>query len=150
VCYGGAHYLTDGSLLADSTGRSNGNPYRLAEEDHCKDGNSPVIEIPVSGGFGTYWEPDVEGGFQYFSPVASDAEMNRQMQLFQKRLDVLSPYEVDIFQIHFHLYEFMTPGGIDIERLKLAGRLLDLMVQDSQVCFLTPSEAVSNWSYNGA
>jgi hypothetical protein len=150
VCYGGAHYLTDGFLLADSTSRSNRNPYRLAEEDHCKDGDSPVIEIPISGGFGTYWEPAGEGGFRYFSPVASDAEMNHQMQLFQKRLDVLLLYEVDIFQIHFHLYEFLTPGGIEEERLKRAGLLLDLMARDNRGCFSTPSKAASNWSSSDA
>ena len=35
VCYGGAHYLRDGFLLADSTSRSGSRPYRLAEDDHC-------------------------------------------------------------------------------------------------------------------
>jgi hypothetical protein len=57
---------------------------------------------------------------------------------------------VVIFQIHFHLYEFLTPGGIEEERLKRAGLLLDLMVRDNRVCFSTPSEAASNWSSSDA
>ena len=148
VCYGGAHYLPDGFLLADSTSRSSGRPYRLAEDDHCSEGSSPVIELPVSGGFGSYWEPDGKGEFQYFSPVASDAETDRQLRFFRKRMDSLSSQETDVFHIHFHLYEFMTPEGIEEERLKRAERLLNSMAQDSRVHFSTPSEAVSDWSGN--
>ena len=149
VCYGGAHYLPDGFLLADSTSRSSGRPYRLAEKDHCSEGNSPVIELPVSGGFGSYWEPDEKGEFRYFSPVASDAEMNCQLQLFRKRMDALSSQETDVFHIHFHLYEFLTPEGIEEGRLERAKRLLNSMVRDNRVYFSTPSEAVIDWSYDG-
>ncbi len=148
VCYGGAHYLSDGSLLADSRDRKSGKPYRLALSDHCTEGHSPVVELPVSGGLGSYWELNKKGEFRYFSPVASDAEMERQLQLLQKRLGMLLPQEIDIFQVHFHLYEFLTPNGISEERLERTRRLLSLMAQDNRVCFSTPSEAVGHWSGN--
>lgn len=146
VCYGGAHYLSDGFLLADSTNRSSGKPYRLAEGDHCSEGSSPVTELPVSGGLGSYWEPDEKGAFQYFSPIASEAELNRQLQLYQKRLDALMSQEMDVFHIHFHLYDFLPPDGTSEERLSRARRLLESMVNDSRVRFSTPSEAVGHWS----
>jgi hypothetical protein len=58
VCYGGAHFLEDSFLLADSRRRKSGKPYRLSEQDHCIKGKSPVVELPVSGGLGAYWEAD--------------------------------------------------------------------------------------------
>lgn len=111
VCYGGAHYLADGRLLADSRGRKDGRPCRPAKEDHCMEGNAGLAELPVSGGFGSYWEPDGKGGFDYFSPVASQDEMDKQIGTFDRRLQGLHKGDVDIFQMHFHLYEFLEPHG---------------------------------------
>jgi hypothetical protein len=148
VCYGGAHYLPNGFLLADSRNRRSGKPYRLAESDHCVEGTSRIVELPVSGGFGSYWEPNEKGGFEYFKPVESDAEMIRQLDLFQKRLAALPAGEVDVFHIHFHLYEFLMPDGTSDEKLVRARRLLELMVRNPRVIFSTTSEAIENWSNN--
>jgi hypothetical protein len=145
VCYGGAHFLPDGFLLADSSGRDNGKPYVLSELDHSKEGNSRVLELPVSGGFGSYWEPDGNGGFRYFNPVASDEETEKMVNMFSERLKGLSPGEVDIFHIHFHLYEFLPSGGFDRERLGRAMRILNVMANDSRVKFSTPSAAADDW-----
>jgi hypothetical protein len=145
VCYGGAHYSDDGFLFADGRRRLSGKPYRLSLHDHCVEGDAPVVELPVSGGFGKYWEPDERGGFGYFSPLASEEDAARQVRLLRARLDDLSPGEIDIFQIHFHLYEFVPPGGFDPERLQRAMALLKAMSQDPRVHFSTPSEAVDAW-----
>jgi hypothetical protein len=146
VCYGGLHSLSDGFLLADSGRRTNGKPYRLDETDHCSAGSSSVIELPVSGGFGSYWKPDGKGGFKYFTPVASDIETERMLRIFSDRLDSVSTGETDIFHIHFHLYDFLPPTGVDAERLSRAKRLLQTMAQDNRVCFSSPSDAVKDWS----
>ena len=103
VCYGGAHYLPGGFLLADSRKRSTGKPYRMSESDHCLEGDSPVVEVPVSGGFGDYWIPDQEGRFEHFSPIASDDEAGKMTESFNRRMETLSSGESDIFHIHFHL-----------------------------------------------
>jgi hypothetical protein len=145
VCYGGAHYLEDGFLLADSRCRNDGKPYILDKQDHCREGDSPVVEVPVSGGFGSCWEPDEEGRFKYFSPVGSDSKTQKMIRIFSRRLASLSPDETDIFQVHFHLYDFLTPEGIDEARMDRAGRILWYMVRDSRVCFSTPSRAVDDW-----
>ena len=145
VCYGGAHYLPGGSLLADSIGRSDGKPYRPTETDHCSEGDGPLVEIPVSGGFGSYWEPNRKGGFDYFSPIASDHEKQRQLMLSDERLGSLSPGEVDIFQVHFHLYEFLEPSGISEARLNRAAAMLRSMACDDRVRFSTPTDAARDW-----
>jgi hypothetical protein len=147
VCYGGAHYLAGGALLANSTRRKHGKPYRLSVLDHCETGDGTVVELPVSGGFGSYWEPNNLGGFDYFAPVASDGEIQRQLGLFHGRLGGLSPEgEVDIFQIHFHLYEFLEPAGISWPKLERAVGMLRSMVADERVRFSTPAEAADDWS----
>jgi hypothetical protein len=144
VCYGGAHHLEDGFLLADSRRRRSGKPYRLSEQDHCIEGESPVVELPVSGGLGDYWE--AEGGrFTHFSPIASEQGQDRQLRLFRSRLDGLAPDEMDIFHVHFHLYEFLLPGGLSLERLARAKALLEAMGADDRVRFSTPAEAVDIW-----
>ncbi len=148
VCYGGAHYLPNGFLLADSRNRRSGKPYRLNESDHCVEGRSRIVELPVSGGFGSYWESNEKGAFQYFQPVGSDALMIRQLEMFQKRLTCLPAKEMDIFHIHFHLYDFLPPDGTGDDKLKRAGRLLETMAHDPRVVFSTPSEAVEIWSNN--
>ena len=145
VCYGGAHYLAGGALLADSTGRIDGKPYQPSDTDHCIEGSSGLVELPVSGGFGSYWEPDGRGRFEYFSPVASDHEMERQLGLFERRLRGLREGAVDIFQLHFHLYEFLEPAGISEERMRRAAGMLRSMASDSQVRFSTPSNAAADW-----
>jgi len=145
VCYGGAHYLPDGFILADSRKRSTGEPYRMSISDHCLEGDSSVVELPVSGGFGDYWIPDQEGRFEYFYPVASDDEAGKMTELFNRRIMTLAPGETDIFHIHFHLYEFLPPGGMDESRLDRAMMILQDMVTDSRVCFSTVSEAVDDW-----
>jgi len=150
VCYGGAHYLPDGFLLADSRARKSGKPYRLSEQDHCLEGASSVVELPVSGGLGDYWEPDGKGGFSHFSPIGflsacSPEGQDRQLQLFRSRLDSLAPGEVDVYHVHFHLYEFLTSGGLGRERLGRAQALLDAMGSDDRVRFATPSAAADAW-----
>ena len=52
VCYGGAHSLPDGFLVADSRKREIGKPYRFAEDYHCSEGGSRIVAIPVSGVLG--------------------------------------------------------------------------------------------------
>jgi len=109
-----------------------------------------VVELPVSGGLGDYWEPDEQGGFSHFSPIGCPPAdgiggLERQLQLFCARLDDLAPGEVDIYQIHFHLYEFLSPGGIDRSRLERARALLDRMAGDARVGFAAPSAAVEAW-----
>jgi hypothetical protein len=146
ICYGGVHHLPDGFLLADSRGRKSGKPYRLSEQDHCIEGQSPVIELPVSGGLGDYWEAGKDGCFTHFSPIASEEGQNRQLRLFRSRLDRLAPDEMDIFQVHFHLYDFLLPGGLSWERLARAKALLVAMSTDERVWFSTPTEAVDIWA----
>jgi hypothetical protein len=145
VCYGGTHSLPDGFLLADSRKRTTGKPYRLSVDDHCVAGNSPVIEMPVSGGLGCYWEPDGKGGFDFFYPIASDAQASHQLQLLHERVGGLSLGEIDIFQIHFHLYEFLPRDGSGKERLRRAQWLLSSIGQLQGVRFATPSQAVEAW-----
>ena len=152
VCYGGAHYLPDGFLLADSRKRSTGKPYRMSMSDHCVEGDSRVVELPVSGGFGDYWIPDKEGCFEYFYPIASDVEAAKMTALFNRRMETFSLSEIDIFHMHFHLYEFLPPSGLDENRLERALTILRNMVLDNRVCFSTVSEAVDDWLtyYNAA
>ena len=145
VCYGGVHYLPDDFLLADSRKRSTGKPYRMSESDHCLEGDSRVVELPVSGGFGDYWIPDNDGRFEYFYPIASDDEASKITALFNRRIETLTPGETDIFHLHFHLYEFLPPGGMDESRLDRAITILRSMVGDNRVCFSTVSEAVDDW-----
>ena len=145
VCYGGVHYLANGFLLADSRKRSTGKPYRMSMYDHCVEDDSRVVELPVSGGFGDYWIPDEKGQFEYFYPVTSDDEAVKMIDLFNLRMETLSSGETDIFHIHFHLYEFLPPGGFDESRLERAMTILRSMVRDNRVCFSTVSEAVDDW-----
>ncbi|OGN88026.1 MAG: hypothetical protein A2158_03060 [Chloroflexi bacterium RBG_13_46_14] len=144
-CYGGTHCLPDGFFLADSRNRSNGKPYRMSMSDHCVEGDSGVTELPVSGGFGDYWIPNKEGGFVHFSPIASDDEADKMIELFNRRIETLIPGEIDIFHIHFHLYEFLPPGGLDESRLDRAVTILRNMASDKRVCFSTASNAVDDW-----
>jgi len=149
ICYGGAHYLSDEfSLLADSRRRKSGKPYRLSEKDHCIEGDSRVVELPVSGGLEDYWEPDETGKFSHFFPTSSDNDKDRQLQMFLSRLNALVPGEVDIFHIHFHLYGFVQPEGFSPERLQRAKALLEAISQDERVRFSTPSEAVNVWTHH--
>ncbi|MBN2075118.1 MAG: hypothetical protein JW762_06165 [Dehalococcoidales bacterium] len=151
ICYGGAHYLPDGFLLADSSKRSTGKPYRLSRSTHSLEGDSPVVELAVSGGFGDYWIPDKEGHFEHFSPIASDDKAGKMTGLFNRRIQTLNPGEIDIFQIHFHLYEFLPPGGLDEGRLNRAMMILQNMTSDNRVCFSTATDAVDDWlTYYGA
>ena len=145
VCYGGAHYLPDDFLLADSRNRSTGKPYRMSISDHCVEGDSSVVELPVSGGFGDYWIPDEKGQFDYFYPITSDDDADKMIALFNRRMGTLVYGETDIFHIHFHLYEFLPPGGFDESRLDRAMTILRSMVGDNRVCFSTASEAVDDW-----
>ena len=145
VCYGGAHYLEDGFLLADSKNRSSGKSYRMSETDHCVEGDSPVVELPVSGGFGDYWIPDQQGRFEHFSPIASEDEAAKMVELFDRRMQTLNPGEIDIFQVHFHLYEFLPPDGLNEHRLNRAVTILQNITSDNRVCFSTASEAVDDW-----
>lgn len=145
ICYGGAHHLPDGFLLADSRNRSTGKPYRMSMADHCVEGDSSVVELPVSGGFGDYWTPDEKGGFEHFSPIASDVEMRKMIALFNKRMETLTSGETDIFQIHFHLYEFLTPDGLDEYRLDRTIMTLQNMASDNRISFSTASNAVDDW-----
>lgn len=145
VCYGGAHYLPDGFLLADSRDRSTDKPYRMSIPDHCVEGDSSMVELPVSGGFGDYWIPDNEGCFEHFAPIASDDEAARMIELFHRRMETLNSGETDIFHMHFHLYEFLLPGGLDESRLERAMTILRKMASDSRVRFSTTSEAVDDW-----
>jgi hypothetical protein len=145
VCYGGAHHLPDGFFLADSRKRSTGKPYRMNGCDHCVEGDSAVVELPVSGGFFDYWIPDKECRFEYFHPIASDDDTDKMIDLFNRRMETLTSCEIDIFQIHFHLYEFLTPGGLDESRFERSVRILHSMAADNRVCFSTASEAVDDW-----
>ena len=145
VCYGGAHYLPDGFLLADSRRRITGKPYQMSDSDHCVKGDSPVVEVPVSGGFGDYWIPDREGRFEYFYPITSDVEAGKMTELFNLRMETLNPGEIDIFHIHFHLYEFLLPGGLDENRLNRAVMILESMASNPRAQFSTMSEAVNSW-----
>ena len=145
VCYGGAHYLPDRFLLADSRRRETGKPYWLSFADHCLRGSSPVVELPVSGGFEDYWQPDGKGGFDFFYPTSSDGGAERQLALFRGRLDALAPAEVDVFHIHFHLYGFGSPSHPPHERMARAVAMLETMAADARVRFSTPSEAVADW-----
>jgi hypothetical protein len=145
VCYGGAHYLPDGFLLADSRKRSTGKPYRMSISDHCIEGGSAVVELPVSGGFGDYWIPDEKGQFDYLYPIASDDEAVKMITLFNRRMETLAPGETDIFHIHFHLYEFLPSGGFDESRLDRTMMILKNIAAESRVCFSTVSAAVDDW-----
>jgi hypothetical protein len=66
-------------------------------------------------------------------------------ELFNRRMETLTPGETDIFHIHFHLYEFLPPGGFDESRLDRAVNILRSMVLDDRVCFSTVSAAVDDW-----
>jgi hypothetical protein len=147
VCHGGTHFLANGFLLADSRRRRSGKPYRLAEDDHCAEGSSPVVELPVSGGFDDYWEPGEKGEFQFhfFNPTKSEPDLERQCGMFRERLGTLAPGEVDILHIHFHLYGFLPPDETGEERLRRAQRLLANLAQDERVRFSTPLQAVREW-----
>ena len=150
ICYGGAHYLPNGFLLADSRKRSTGKPYRMSATDHYTEGDSAVVELPVSGGFGDYWIPDEKGQFEHFSPIVSNNEAGKMSELFNRRMETLSPGETDIFHIHFHLYEFLPPDGLDESRLDRAMTILRKMALDDRVCFSTTSEAVDDWQNSNA
>ncbi|UCD09688.1 MAG: hypothetical protein JSU79_03325 [Dehalococcoidales bacterium] len=149
VCYGGIHYLPDGFLLADSRNRISGKPYRMSISGHCINGDSAVVELPVSGGFGDYWISNKSGRFEHFSPIASKDEAKTMIRLFNQRIRTLSPGEIDIFQIHFHLYEFLSPEGLDEWRLDRAVMILQNMASDYGVRFSTSSEAVDDWLHIG-
>jgi hypothetical protein len=146
ICFGTTHSLPGGFLLADSRGRQSGKPYRLSEADHNVAGGSRVVELPVSGGLEDYWEPDATGRPSFFSPTATDDDRDRQLRLFQARLDDLAPDEADIFHIHFHLYPLLGPGGLRTGSLQRARGLLEAMAGDGRVRFATPAEAVDAWS----
>jgi hypothetical protein len=145
VCFGGAHFLPNGLLLADSRRRESGSPYRLSINDHCLDGTSAVIELPVSGGLEDYWEPTAAGGFGFFYPTASDDDARRQLGLLRDRLDALASGEVDIFHVHFHLYGFGSPNRSPHERMTRATAILQEMASDRRVRFSTPSKSVAGW-----
>lgn len=149
VCYGGAHYLPDGFLLADNRKRNTGKPYHMSEDDHCAEGDSGVAELPVSGGFGDYWIPDKESRFKHFSPITSDDDAEKMINLFNHRMQTISPGGIDIFHIHFHLYEFLVPGGLDEGRLDRTVTILRNIASDNRVCFSTASEAVDDWRNSG-
>ena len=144
VCYGGIHHLPNGFLLADSRRRTSGKPYRLSERDHCIPGNSPVVELPVSGGFGCYWQVNAQGQFSFFRPVASAQEGDRQLDMFRSRLDDLAPGELDVFHVHFHLYDFLPTDHSGPSRLERARGILAAIARDPRAAFATPSEAVSD------
>ena len=145
VCYGGSHYLKNGFLLADSFKRNTGKPYRMSIYDHCVEGDSSVVEVPVSGGFGDYWIPNEDGRFEHFSPIVSDNEADKMIELFNQRMETLTTGEIDIFHIHFHLYEFLLLAGLDEERLDRAMTILESIVSNQKAQFSSLIEAVNNW-----
>ena len=104
-----------------------------------------MVELPVSGGFGDYWIPDRKGHFEYFCPIASDEGARKMTPVFHRRLITLIPGEIDIFHIHFHLYEFLSSSGLDESRLGRAVMMLQNMASDNRVRFSTASKAVDDW-----
>ena len=120
------HPATGDFPLRDNTRRPEPYPYRPSAEDPWSDGNSLLIELPVSGNLG--------GG-----------QIDQQIASLLRRLDGES--EVDVFQSFWHHFEFANPGRRgafeDAERF-----LLEAASQDS-VVLSTASEAADALRRNG-
>ncbi len=121
------HPATGDFPLRDNTRRPEPYPYRPSAEDPWSDGNSLLIELPVSGNLG--------GG-----------QIDQQIASLLRRLDGES--EVDVFQSFWHHFEFANLGWTrgtleDAERF-----LLEAASQDS-VVLSTASEAADALRRNG-
>lgn len=121
------HNIAGDFILADNVRRKEPYPYRPASEDPWSDGNSSVIELPVSGNLGG---GDIEG----------------QITNLHRRLE--GDREIDVFQSFWHHFEFgnlgWTRGTLEAaEKFLLEGGRKDKIV------FSTASEAVFSLKQNG-
>jgi hypothetical protein len=124
----GKHPATGDFILADNARRKEPYPYRPAREDPWADGDSSIIELPVSGNLG--------GGGSLTEDIAS----------LQRRLE--GNREVDVFQTCWHHYEFANPPRaksalVDAEAFLLA------CARSEKVVFSTGAEAAEDLRRHG-
>ena len=118
----GTHEAAGDFVLADNTRRDQPYPYRPSTEDPWADGDSPLIELPVSGNLG--------GG-----------DIDKQISDLTVRIE--GDRDLDVFQSFWHHFEFAdlgwTKGSIaDAEKF-----LLECGKHDN-VVFSTASEAAKD------
>ncbi len=121
----GTHDATGDFVLADNRRRTEPYPYRPSPEDPWADGESPVIELPVSANLGG-------GG------------IHDQIAALRKRLD--SDRNTDAFQSFWHHFEFAGPGRGTFED---AEKFLMECSRHDNVRFSTASEAAAALEQSG-
>jgi len=120
------HPATGDFVLSDNRQRVSARPYHPSYENHCRDGNAKLVELPVSG-----W-------------LSGDGLHTKQTSNLKKRL--ASNDTVDIFQMFWHHFEFAheelnwTKGN-----LKEAEEFLIGFGKMNSVRFSTAKEAVCDW-----
>ncbi len=121
----GTHEATGDFVLADNTRRDKPHPYRPSEHDPWMDGNSSIIELPVSANLG--------GG-----------NIEEQIAHFQERLN--GDRDIDVFQSFWHHFEFIRPGQ---DTYGEAERFLMECAHHDNVRFSTASEAANALEEHG-
>lgn len=91
----------------DYTKRKDLHPYRPARDDICADGDSKIVELPVSGHLPEFAHHEYE-------------HLPEITERIRVRYDALHE-GVDIFQIFWHPFEVVTLNGKDNDTLLAAG-----------------------------
>ena len=123
----GTHPAAGDFILCDNRPRSAPHPYRPAPEYPWSDGNSNVLELPVSGNLGG-------GG------------ISGQLQRLRERLG--APRELDVFQSFWHHFEFADLGWTKGTISDAEEFLLECGKHDN-VVFSTASEAAEEFRKSG-
>jgi len=121
----GTHEATGDFILADNRRRETPYPYRPSAEDPWADGNSPIIELPVSANLG-------------------GADIGQQSSDVERRIAELQG--PDVFQSFWHHFEFVKPGPGSLEG---AERFLMACAANEKARFSTASEAADHLSRQG-
>ena len=118
----GTHSATGDFVLADNRRRPDPYPYRPDLSDPWTDGDSAIIELPVSGNLG--------GG-----------DIDGQIARLRERLD--REGEIDVFQSFWHHFEFAELGGTE-GTFADAEEFLGVCGQQEHVVFSTAAEAAAD------
>jgi len=121
------HEASGDFILADNVRRAEPYPYRPAADDPWADGDSSLIELPVSGNLG--------GG-----------DIEEQLESLGDRLGGSGP--VDVFQSFWHHFEFAGLGWTK-GTFEQAERFLLACAGHEQVVFSTASQAARDLEEHG-
>ena len=116
-------------------------PYRPSYEDVARAGGAKIVEVPYSGHMLELTKGPDEDLFE--TPDEYDYHISER---FRRRWQARHDFGVDVFEIFFHLHEFLgIGGGPNKALLDGAETFLSEVGSWEDVTFPTMQHAITNW-----